>query len=935
MEIVFCNPFTSFGGTLKTILTVVVLVVLSAQFGAATVPPKTGPVPEHLRAQMAKIQSEYTSGYWAERFTRRAEFRSKGLLDMTAAAVDTVNAPVLLGKYSNVNTVHSAQTFQQMLFDGPHPTGTMTEYYLENSYGQLFMTGTANGWYSMPRTSDYYIHDGGSNNAGLVYGGPDFTIDLIVAADLDVDFGNYVSYTDGEGAHVPLIAVIHTGADAASGADNIWSHRWNVRWRFLQRKNAGSDPYFDVSKVTAQGRYITNDSLNGLPVIIDGDYAIMPELSGNNNAGGTPKPIGVFTHEFGHIFGLPDLYDTDNSSAGLGNWCLMAGGSYGGDGSHEATPAHMSAWCKENLGWVTPVVVSDYANQQMIKDVNRHPEIYKLNVRNTPGGQYFLVENRQKIGFDQYLLGSGLMIYHVDPSRSNNANEDRRKVDLEQADGRRQLNTTTARGDDGDPYPGSSNNRNFDGFTNPNSLDYSSLQSYVGVRNITDSDTIMYADLDVGTRPFIMVRSLQQFETGSSNDNGRIDAGETGTLAVKIENIYPSALTNGKLKVTSPTPDLVVDTSSANVTLNGLDTVTVFLTSAAEVQPGAEPRKISLTVSIETPEETFHRPVSMFIGYPKLVLMNLDSVASDNIAVYFENAAAELNKHSETVGVLDNTMGNAKLQYRNVLVLFSGRKTSYIISDSLGAQFTSFMNNVGQLFITGQNIAEDLKKRESPYAASILRAAWNKNVVIGRTLNGISSDLFGGQLPLFNVSGGNGAKNQTSPDELLIDTANANPSFIWNSKTGTAYGGVWYENTSTGAKVVFWPFGFEAINDSAVGANSKAQALNAVLNYLDGVTDAPIYTSDAGTPKQYALQTNYPNPFNPVTTIAYSLPKESNVSLFVYDLLGKQVAAVVNGKQPAGDYSVAFDASRLASGVYMYRLQAGSFVQTKKMVLMK
>lgn len=920
---------------MKTFLAVVILAVSVAQIGSATVPPKSGSVPEHLRPHLAKIRSEYKTGFWAERFAHRAEFRAKGLEEMTAVTVDTVNAPVLLGQYSNATPIHSAQTFQQMLFDGPHPTGTMTDYYLENSYGQLFMTGTAHGWYVMPRNFDYYVHDGGSRNAGLVYGGPDFTIDLIVEADAHVDYGQYVSYTDGEGAHVPLVAVIHSGADAASGADNIWSHRWNVRWRFLQRKNAGSDPYFDVNKVTAQGRYITNDTLNGLPVIIDGDYAIMPELSGSNNNGGTPKPIGVFTHEFGHIFGLPDLYDTDNSSAGLGNWCLMAGGSYGGDGSHEATPAHMSAWCKEQLGWVTPVAVTSFMKNQPIKDVNRNPEIYKILVRNTPGGQYFLVENRQKIGFDQYLLGSGLLIYHIDPSRSSNADENRRRVDLEQADGRRQLNTSTVRGDDGDPYPGSSNNRNFDGYTNPNSLDYALQQSYVGVRNISNSDTIMYADLDVGTRPFIMARSLDQYETGSSNANGRIDAGETGTLAVRLENIYPSALTNGKLKLISTTPDLVIDTAAQNISVGSLDTATVFLTSAAEVQPGAEPRKVTVNVSVETPEETFVYPMAMFIGYPKLVLMNLDSVASENIAGYFENAVEALGENSETVGMLSNTMKNAKLSYRNVVVVFSGRKTSNIITDSLGAQLVAFMNMGGQLFITGQNIAEDLKKRESPYAASILRSAWNKNVAIGRTLNGITSDLFGGQLPMFNVSGGNGAKNQTSPDELLVDTAQAHPSFIWNSKTGTAYGGVWYHEPTTGAKVVFWSFGLEAINDSAVGGSSKAQALSAVLNYLDGVTDVPVYTADAGTPKHFALRSNYPNPFNPVTTIAYSLPKESMVSLTVYDMLGKQVAALVNGKQPAGEYSVAFDASRLASGIYMYRLQSAGFVQTKKMVLLK
>jgi M6 family metalloprotease-like protein len=920
---------------LKTVRQIVGLAVIALHLSFATAPPVTGSVPEHLRSQLAKIQSEYSTGYWAERFAQRTEMLNKGLLDMTAAIVDTVNAPVLMGRYSNSVGVHSAQVFQQLLFDGPNPTGTMTDYYLENSYGKLYMTGNCYGWFLTPRSFDYYVHDGGTRNAGLVYGGPDFTIDLLVEADKSVDFSKYVKYVDGEGAHVPQLAIIHTGSDAAAGGDNIWSHRWNIRWRLLDRKSKGVDPYFDNSKVTAAGRYITNDTYNGLPVIIDGDYAIQPEFSGSSNTNGAPKPIGVFTHEFGHIFGLPDLYDTDNSSAGLGNWCLMAGGSYGGDGSHEATPAHMSAWCKTTLGWVTPVTVTTYMKQQQIKDVNRHPEIYRLNVRNIPSGQYFLVENRQKIGFDKYLLGSGLMIYHIDPSISGNSNENRRKVDLEQADGLRQLNVSTARGDDGDPYPGSAKNRNFDGYTNPNSKDYSSLHSYVGVRNISNSDTVMVADLDVGTRPFVVVRSIKEYETGTSNNNGRIDPGETGTLAVKVENIYPVALTVGSMKVISATPDVVIDTTSRNVTVGSLDTATVFLTAAASVQPSAASRKISLTVKVQTPEQLFEYPVPIFIGYPKIVLMNLDSVAADNIAAYYENAVTEIQKHSETVGAMSQTLGNAKLNYRNVVVLFSGRKISNIITDSLGAQLVSFLNSGGQLFITGQNIAEDLKKRDSPYAASLLRASWNKNVAIGRTLNGITTDLFGSQLPLFSVSGGNGAKNQTSPDELLVDTSIAHPSFIWNSKTGTAYGGVWWSNPSTGAKVVFWSFGFEAINDSAVGANSKAQALTAVFNYLDGITDVPAYTFNSVAPKQYALQTNYPNPFNPSTTISYSIPVASAVTLTIYDMLGKEIATLVNGRQSAGNFSVAFDASRLASGIYMYRLQAGNFVQTRKMTLLK
>ncbi len=87
--------------------------------------------------------------------------------------------------------------------------------------------------------------------------------------------------------------------------------------------------------------------------------------------------------------------------------------------------------------------------------------------------------------------------------------------------------------------------------------------------------------------------------------------------------------------------------------------------------------------------------------------------------------------------------------------------------------------------------------------------------------------------------------------------------------------------------------------------------------------------------KSYTLAQNYPNPFNPMTTIQYSLANTGNVSLKVYDILGREVATLVNGRQAAGEYTVQFNAANLASGIYFYRLQAGDFVQTKKMMLVK
>ncbi|MBU0561709.1 MAG: metallophosphoesterase [Bacteroidetes bacterium] len=93
--------------------------------------------------------------------------------------------------------------------------------------------------------------------------------------------------------------------------------------------------------------------------------------------------------------------------------------------------------------------------------------------------------------------------------------------------------------------------------------------------------------------------------------------------------------------------------------------------------------------------------------------------------------------------------------------------------------------------------------------------------------------------------------------------------------------------------------------------------------------------NDSTIPTVYALGQNYPNPFNPITKISYQLPKSSYVSLQIFDLLGSKIAALVNKEQPAGNYQIHFDGSRLSSGVYFYRLHTGDFVEIKKMMLVK
>ncbi len=93
--------------------------------------------------------------------------------------------------------------------------------------------------------------------------------------------------------------------------------------------------------------------------------------------------------------------------------------------------------------------------------------------------------------------------------------------------------------------------------------------------------------------------------------------------------------------------------------------------------------------------------------------------------------------------------------------------------------------------------------------------------------------------------------------------------------------------------------------------------------------------TELGKPDSYALNANYPNPFNPSTNIQFSTPEQSFVELKVFDILGNEVANLVKQDMEPGNYSVVFNGSNLASGIYLYRLVSGNFFDTKKMMLIK
>jgi len=119
-----------------------------------------------------------------------------------------------------------------------------------------------------------------------------------------------------------------------------------------------------------------------------------------------------------------------------------------------------------------------------------------------------------------------------------------------------------------------------------------------------------------------------------------------------------------------------------------------------------------------------------------------------------------------------------------------------------------------------------------------------------------------------------------------------------------------------------------------IGNGSFGDGVFSRIN-IDGTNIVSVPNNGISLPTKFSLSQNYPNPFNPSTKIKYSIPHSSKVVIKLFDILGNEIETLVNEEKPAGEYRFQLNAASLSSGVYFYRIQAGSFVETRKMVLMK
>jgi hypothetical protein len=262
--------------------------------------------------------------------------------------------------------------------------------------------------------------------------------------------------------------------------------------------------------------------------------------------------------------------------------------------------------------------------------------------------------------------------------------------------------------------------------------------------------------------------------------------------------------------------------------------------------------------------------------------------------------------------------------------------TNSIVSLTNGAQWSDVFWQVGSSATLGTN---------SAFEGTIM-ANTSIQVNSGATM---SARLLAGAVSATGAVALNG--NTVLPVELVSFTATANgmnSNLHWSTATEINNSGfeIQRRQTSDWAKVGFVagagtsnaPRNY-SYTDSKLSAGSYSYRLKQIDNNGAFTYGSTVEVAISSAPAAFALSQNYPNPFNPSTVISYSLEKAGMVSLRVYNMLGQEVATLVNGPQEAGVYTVSFNTSKgtlgLSSGVYVYRLEAGSFISTKKLVLMK
>ena len=790
---------------------------------------------------------------------KRILIDSAPIPNLQATRTDTFHVPLILIEFPDAAATYDSTDFE-LIMNQPgythlnhNNTGSFRDFYQEISYGQFLPASEVTNWVTAPNNHDHYAY---SNPNGYQH------VRELVRAMVDsieaqgFDWSLYDNDNDG---YVDALNLLHQGEGAEMGDhSNIWSHKW---------------------------------SLGNLAVTYDGvtisNYTMNPETQN-----GVIVAIGVLAHEFGHALGLPDLYDTDYSSTGAGKLALMGSGAWGTSGNTPWYPATMVGWCKNQLGWVDIINITEDQNNISIQQSYSNNDIFRVNHPQVPE-EYWLIENRQKIGSDTLMPTPGLAIWHINDNIAQgwgpNSNEPYYGIGLEQADGFFALENG-GQSDGGDVYPGNTNNRAFSHATTPNSTSLYGVASMTRIDNISDPGEFMSIDVSYGE--IVLATAFIYDGEGYGNGEGHFSIGLNNTM-----------------------------------TINGLEFELDFspnVTGIIEVTPTERTSFDSVAINGNT--VTLHNPVieSGTGAILDLTLFNNTGVETD-VDVSFEYCLAFTSDEIE-IGMTISDQANYHIDAMDQYFSISdgtgnaGGNASFVVSlfNSVPIPMAVFqIHNSPELLTPSDEPFDDINGNES-YDTDEPFTDWNQNGEWTAMIEPLDLDsTWSYDLTM-------------TGNDLIVGLSN------------------WPSHLVTGAHQLFRVNCY--VNPDAE-LNQEISVTTDVMVLIDAwghqgvpfINGSGIVTIDnsLGTeiqpliPIEFSINQIYPNPFNPVTTIYYSVETLNKTSLQVFDLTGRLIETLIHKNLEPGNHQIDWHPRNIPSGLYFVELKSGNKREIQKITLLK
>jgi M6 family metalloprotease-like protein len=411
------------------------------------------------------------------------DLTSGGTLFSDSITIDS-NAPTLvfLVGFKNQAISSTATVWANKIF-GTN-TSDLNHYYNEISSGNFSLTaaieshGTPNdGVINITMSSNIQTSYSNEQAASIVY-------DAISIADSVVDYSGFdISPSDGK------------------------ISRNELQLLFIFAGDEGATTYNDVSKTYTgvwahASSFVSGRTLDGVVVAQNsngGGYAVFGEKQISKENSRYNATIGVIAHELGHsLFNLPDLYDINGLSAGIGGFGLMGSGSWGKKIGEEGgeTPAHKTGYSKIKSGFISPITLSaSTSSVEVYASSSINQNVYKVMVSSP--NEYFLIENRDNSGYDEGMgFNGGLLITHIDETISDNRAVSRKLVDVEEANNAELDYSQDNLGDSNNLFK-SGNQADFDSASSPNSNSNSGSATNVDISNISATGATMTFDLNL------------------------------------------------------------------------------------------------------------------------------------------------------------------------------------------------------------------------------------------------------------------------------------------------------------------------------------------------------------------------------------------------------------------------------------------------------